>query len=135
MSNALQTQKQEIETKENAERTRATPVFLPNVDILSTEEGIVILADMPGVDEKDVDITIEKNILTINGYVPTLTPVPEGYELAYNECGFGDYQRTFTLTDEIDRDNIEATLKHGVLRLLLPKAPQAQTRKITVKTA
>jgi len=135
MSNALQTQKQEIETKDGAERTRATPVFLPNVDIYSTAEGITIMADMPGVDETNIDITVEKNILTINGYVPSLSPVPEGYELAYSECGFGDYQRSFTLPDEIDRDNIEASLKNGVLHVMLPKAPETQARKITVRTA
>lgn len=133
MSEELQTQKQEMETLEGAERTRATRVYVPRVDILSEENGIVIFADMPGVDENNVDITVEKNVLTINGFVDTTSPAPEGYELAYHEYGVGDYQRSFTLPDEIDRNGIEASLSHGVLRINLPKAPEAQARKITVK--
>lgn len=134
MSDELQTQKQEVETFEGAERTRATRVYVPRVDILSEENGIIIFADMPGVDEQNVDITVEKNVLTINGFVDTTAPAPEGYELAYHEYGVGDYQRSFTLPDEIDRNGIEASLSHGVLRINLPKAPEAQARKITVKT-
>ena len=88
--------------------------------------------DMPGVAEKDIDIMLEKDVLTINGYVANVT-APEGYDLGHGEYGIGDYQRSFTLPDEIDRDNIEASLSHGVLRVTLPKAPEAQTRKITVK--
>lgn len=132
MSNELQAQKQEVETVEGVERTRATRVYLPRVDILSDENGITILADLPGVEEANVDVTVEKEILTINGYVSTLTP--EGYELVYNEYGIGDFQRSFTLPDEIDRDGIEARLSHGVLRLTLPKAPEARARKIAIKT-
>ena len=133
MSNELQTQKQEVETVEGVERTRATRVYVPKVDILSNNEGIVILADMPGVNEQDVDITVEKNVLTINGYVSAQPPAPEGYELAYNEYGVGDFERSFTLSDEIDSSGIEASLSHGVLRIDLPKAPEAQARRITVK--
>lgn len=70
--------------------------------------------------------------MIISGYV--VEDVPEGYELSYGEYGTGDYQRTFTLPDEIDRDAIEASLKEGLLRISLKKAPEAQTRKITVTT-
>jgi HSP20 family molecular chaperone IbpA len=134
MADELQTQKQEAEIVEGAERTRASRVYIPQVDIFSAGDDIVILADMPGVAEEDIDITLEKDVLTINGYVSNVED-PEGYELLHGEYGIGDYQRSFTLPDEVDRDNIEASLSHGVLRLTLPKAPQAQTRKITVKTA
>ena len=133
MADELQTQKQEAEIVEGAERTRASRVYIPQVDIFSAGDDIVILADMPGVAEKDIDITLEKDVLTINGYVSNVED-PQGYELAHGEYGIGDYQRSFTLPDEVDRDNIEASLSHGVLRLTLPKAPEAQTRKITVKT-
>jgi HSP20 family molecular chaperone IbpA len=132
MTDELQTQKQEAEIMEGVERTRASRVYLPQVDIYSASDDIVILADMPGVAEKDIDITLEKDVLTINGYVSTADG-PEGYELVHGEYGIGDYQRSFTLPDEVDRDNIEASLSNGVLRVTLPKAPEAQTRKITVK--
>ena len=75
----------------------------------SADDNIIILADMPGVAEKDIDIMLEKDVLTINGYISSVT-APEGYELAHDEYGIGDYQRNFTLPDEVDRDNIEASL-------------------------
>ncbi|MFL7837961.1 MAG: Hsp20/alpha crystallin family protein [Candidatus Promineifilaceae bacterium] len=132
MADELQTQKQEAEVAEGAERTRASRVYIPQVDIYSDNDNIVILADMPGVADKDIDITLDKDILTINGFISNAAE-PEGYELVHDEYGVGDYRRSFTLPDEIDRDNIEASLSNGVLRVKLPKAPEAQTRKITVK--
>jgi HSP20 family protein len=89
-----------------------------------------VVADMPGVDENSVDITLEQNVLTIDGYAAPVEP--KGHRLAYAEYRVGDYQRRFTLSDQIDRDKIEATVKDGVLRLHLSKvAPTA--RKIAVK--
>jgi len=132
MSDELQVQKQEAEPTEGVERTRASRVYVPKVDIYSDEQGIVILADMPGVDESNVDILLEKDVLTINGFV---TPdEPAGYEMSYGEYGVGDFRRSFTVMEEIDRDSIEAKLNNGVLRVYLPKAPEAQARKISVQT-
>jgi len=126
---------QELEKQEVAEsgteRTRDRPAFVPRADIYETDEAIVVVADMPGVDETTVDITLEKDVLTINGYVEPVSP--EGYSLAYAEYRVGDFQRAFTLSDQVDRDGIEASLKDGVLRLRLPKVTEAKTRKITVK--
>ncbi len=123
------TEKQEV-AESGAERTRDRLAFVPRVDIYETEENIVVVADMPGVDEKSVDITLEKNVLTINGYVELVQP--ENYSLAYAEYRVGDYERSFTLSNEIDQDNIEATLKDGVLTLTLPKVGPT-TKKIAVK--
>lgn len=130
MTDELQTQKQEVQETEGVERTRASRVYVPHVDIFGTDDGIVIFAELPGVSEGEVDITLEKNVLTITGYVSQ--DAPEGYELAHGEYGIGDYQRSFTLPDEIDRNAIEASMKDGLLRVFLKKAPEAQTRKITV---
>lgn len=129
----LQTQKKEVEQSNGSERTRATRVYNPRVDIVSQGNDIMIWAEMPGVSEQDVDITVENNILTINGFISDSLDVPDGYRLAYQEYGVGDFQRTFTLSDEIDRNKIEATLRDGVLKVTLPKAPEAQARKISVK--
>ena len=74
---------------------------------------------------------IEKNILTISAYVEPVTP--EDHSLAFAEYEIGDYQRSFRLSDEIDRANIQATVKDGVLRVYLPKAAAAMARKISVK--
>ena len=123
------TEKQVAETE--AERTRDRPAFVPRADIYETQEAIVVVADMPGVDERSLDITLEKGVLTLNG---TVEPkAHEGYSPAYAEYRVGDYTRSFSLSKEIDQDAIEATLKAGVLRLTLFKVTEAQTRKIAVK--
>lgn len=122
--------KQESETPAGTERTMARKVFVPNVDIVENDETLVLFADMPGVDEHGVDVTIEKNVLTLKGNVGPETPA--GYELSYEEYGIGDYERSFTLSNEIDRDGIHATIKDGVLKLTLPKVKQAIARKVTV---
>lgn len=131
MEKELQTQKQEVQAAEGVERTRAMRVYVPRVDIYSEEDGVVILVEMPGVDENDLDINLEKKVLTISGYVSP--EEPEGYDLTYSEYNIGDYQRSFTLPDEIDTDNIEASISNGVLKMSLRRAPEAQARKITVK--
>lgn len=125
-------QKKEAQVPEQGEPTRARKMYTPDVDIIERKDDIVVIADMPGVDEKTVDITLEKNILTIYGKVDTR--VPEKHPLYLSEYGIGDYQRVFTLTDEVDRDKIQATVKNGVLKILLPKAEVVKTRKISVKT-
>jgi len=126
---ASDTEKQVVETE--AERTRDQPAFRPRVDIYDTDTATVVVADLPGVSEDSVDITVEKGILTINGYVDP--EVPEGYSLVHAEYQVGDFVRQFSLSNEIDQDAIEATLKDGVLRLTLNKVTEAQTKKIAVK--
>jgi HSP20 family molecular chaperone IbpA len=127
----LEIEKQELDTSAGVENTHNSRTFVPRVDIYETENTIVLLADMPGVHENSVDITLEKNILTIIGYAER--QAPENFEPAYAEYQFGNYKRTFALSDEVDREQIQATVKNGVLRLVMPKAEAARTRKITVK--
>lgn len=113
------------------ERAHETPVFTPRVDIRETEAEIVLMADMPGVDETNVSIDIEGSELAIRGaFVPE---GPDGYTLSHREYGNGDYERAFTLGDTIDRSGIKATVKDGVLRLVLPKSKEVQPKRIAVK--
>ncbi|MBI5740477.1 MAG: Hsp20/alpha crystallin family protein [Nitrospirae bacterium] len=120
------------ETREGMhDRTRK--IYSPAVDIIETNNNILVIADMPGVDEKSVNITLEKNLLTIYGM--TDTSVSGDLEGSTAEYGVGDYQRIFSLTDEIDSNNIKATVKEGVLRLVLPKAESARTKRIEVTGA
>lgn len=128
---SLDVQKQELTTADDTERTRECACYVPRADIYELDDDIILLAEMPGVGSKSFDITLEKNVLTINGYGNIETP--EGYSLVLQEYEQGDFQRSFTLSDEIDRDKIEASVKNGVLRLRLPKAGPAKTKKITVK--
>ena len=130
---ALEVQKDEMLPTEGTERTRESRVFIPRADIYEVNEDIFVIVDLPGVDKDNLEISLEKNVLTINGYVSQ--EPPEGYALAYAEYEIGDYERSFRLSNMIDQDKIEATLNDGVLKLRLPKAETAKTRKIAVKTA
>ena len=125
--------KKEASIPEGVERTKLRRVFKPAVDIIEQKEDTVLMADLPGVDEHTLDITLEKNVITIRGTVAT--EIPEGFRLAYGEYDVGDYERAFTLSDEVDKERIQATIKNGVLRLVLPKAAAAKTRKIAVSAA
>ncbi len=132
MSSAIAEQKQEEVTgSQNGEHIRNRRVFVPRSDIYETKETIVVLADMPGVNENSLDITLEKNVLTIHGY--TAQQTEPRLNLVYSECPEGDYRRVFLLSEEVDRDGISATVKNGVLKLVLPKSVKAQARKIAVK--
>lgn len=131
MANENELQKTEARQKGSIERTRAGKTFTPRTDIIEQENSILVIADMPGVDEKSVDINVEKHVLTITGKVE-----PEDFgnhRLAYHEYEVGDYQRQFTLSDQIDVDGIEAGISNGVLRLELPKSEAVKPRKIEVK--
>jgi HSP20 family protein len=125
-----QIQKQESQDLQSVERTRWGKVFTPAVDILETQNELRLYADMPGVDQKSINITIDQGVLTIEGNVDT-SPIAE-YELEYQEYDIGDYQRSFTLTDSVDQEKISANYTNGVLELILPKAEEAKPRKITV---
>ena len=123
-------EKQEVE-ETGAERIRDRKAFVPRVDIYETDDQIVLAADVPGVDQDSVEITLEKSLLTVNGYVEP--EAPEGYDIAYAEYDVGDFERSFRLSNQIDQEKIKATVKDGVLRLVLPKIGPAKTRKIAVK--
>jgi HSP20 family protein len=107
-------------------------LFVPAVDIFENEKEITVLADMPGVDGKSVDIDLRENTLTIQGRIDR----QEGEKEAsvYREFNWGDYFRQFTISDVIDRNKITAKMDQGVLRLTLPKAEKAKPQKIKVST-
>lgn len=119
------------ETQSGCEQIRQRRVFTPRTDIFETSEDIVVLADMPGVHENNVDITLEQNTLTLNGFVEACSH--GGYSLTFGEYGIGDYYRRFTLPNAVDRESISATMKNGVLKLVLPKSNGAKLRKIAVR--
>jgi len=124
--------KQELDKVDRVERTRSGAVYMPLTDIVETRDDIWVYADMPGVDEKNLGVTVENDLLTIEACVRS--EVPSEFELVYGEYGVGDYLRTFTLSDSIDRSKIEASIRNGVLKLRLPKAEPAKAKKIEVKS-
>jgi HSP20 family molecular chaperone IbpA len=120
----------EIEPRKETEKTSPRKIYTPPVDIIERDEDVLLIADMPGVDENSVEVTLEKDILSIYGKVNT--EIPEGYKPVISEYEISDYKRVFALSDEIDRENIQATVKNGVLKLTLPKVEAVKTRKIPV---
>ncbi len=118
---------------QNRETRPNRPVFVPPSDIYETNDSLIVLAEMPGVPPDGVDITLERRVLTIRGR--SATNEHSGYQRVYSEYADGDYERVFTLSENIDRDRIEATLKDEVLHLVLPKAEAAKARRIELKTS
>jgi len=119
--------------RESGQRMPTRPVFLPPADIYETQNHLVVMTEMPGVPPDGVDITLERRVLTIRGR--STTNEHRGYQRVYNEYADGDYERVFTLSENIDRDRIEATLRDGVLHLMLPKAEVARARRIELKAS
>ena len=105
--------------------------FTPTTDILETAEALVVLCDMPGVDDASVEVTVEKRILTVVGR--TQASPPEGYRLVHREHRAGDFRRTFRLSEAVNVDGIEATVKDGLLTVTLAKAEAERSRSIEVK--
>ncbi|MBM9577351.1 Hsp20/alpha crystallin family protein [Leptospira sp. 201903070] len=105
-------------------------ILTPRVDVYSDDENIYLLADLPGVEEKDVQVQIEKDQLSISG--KTVERNIPG-ELRYSEYRTGEYRRSFTLTEAVEEDKISALYKNGVLNLTLPKR-KPLVKKIEVRT-
>ncbi|MGA1193413.1 MAG: Hsp20/alpha crystallin family protein [Kiritimatiellia bacterium] len=125
---------QEVMQKETAVAERPElPAVMPAVNLYEREHEVVIVADMPGVSEKNVDITVEKHVLTVTGRADWTEPA--GYDLRYREFAPAEFRRVFSLTSDLDADNIKAVMKHGVLTLTLPKTEKAKPRKIEVLAA
>lgn len=120
------------ETSVGREQTRSEENFgTPPVDIYEDERGLVVIADLPGVDASALDVGVERGVLTIRGranHLVTGQPLHREYELS-------GFYRQFQLPDEVDSARIEAELKIGVLFLRLPRTERAKPRRIEVKTA
>lgn len=129
MSETQVTQRKE-QAAEKIQPPEMDTIYVPNVDIYEDVEGVRMLADMPGVDERSVDVTIENNVLTIEG--KARLDGPDGYELIGQEYGVGRYRRDFTLSDAVDTEGIKARVRHGVLEVTLPIRQVVKTRKINI---
>ena len=103
-----------------AEKEEPNRVFSPRTDVYETAKAVVVKADVPGLSEADVEITLERDILTIGGSA---------------DEGGRRYGRRFALSQQVDQEQIEAVLNNGVLQVKLPKAERALARKVEVKRA
>lgn len=111
------------------EETRAR-YLTPAVDIFETEAGLTLVADVPGLSKDELNVGIDKGVLTIEGEVGAIN----GANGLLNEFAVAGYHRQFRLSEEIDPERTTAELNNGVLTLHLPKAEAAKPKKIAIKT-
>ncbi len=121
---------QTSEDRKPEESARERFLFSPPIDIFETDEGLVLHADLPGVSIKTLELQVQDNKLTLFGRVHPVVP-PEA-RTVHQEYGVGDFLRSFILSDEVDHERITATMTNGVLKVVLPKAPQPKPRRIEV---
>jgi HSP20 family molecular chaperone IbpA len=122
-----------IEVQARRERPQPAETLLPLVDVWQDESEVThLVAEMPGVANEDVRVEVDKGVLTISGKASWQEPPPEKYSPTYLGFTNGEFYRAFALSDEIDRDKIAANMCCGVLKLMLPKAEAAKTRRIEI---
>lgn len=121
-------QKRELDKKQ--ETTVPARTFVPVADIFEAENALTLILEMPGVDKGHVDISVEADVLTIDGRLDFSKY--EGMQPVYTEYNVGHYRRSFSLSNKIDQGKIAAEMKDGVLTLTLPKAEEAKPRRIAI---
>lgn len=121
-----------VNESDRAEATHTGPLVAPAVDIFENSDAITLLADMPGVAVKDLEIDLNEGMLTITGRAGY--PASDNEQEVMTEFSPATFQRKFTLSQSVDQAKIEARLDDGVLRLKLPKAERAKPRKIKVQS-
>ena len=106
-------------------------LFAPSFDVKEDKDGYVFRADLPGVKEEDLEISLTGNRLTISGKREQ-EKREQGETYYASERSYGSFSRAFTLPDGTDAENVKAELKNGVLQVTVPKKPEVQPRKITI---
>jgi HSP20 family protein len=111
---------------------RQLSAFTPTFEVKETNEAFTLKADVPGVEEKNLDIAVHNGVLTVSGHREA-EERKEGESFALYERQYGSFTRSFSLPDIADSDRIDANLDKGVLTLVVPKRAEAQPRKISIK--
>jgi HSP20 family protein len=121
-------EKKELAAKE--EKTVPGRYYIPYTDIYETDETLTVVMEMPGVEKKDLSVTLENDVLRVDGRIDFSKY--EGMEPVYTEYNVGHYTRSFTLSNKIDQEKINAQLDGGVLTLTLPKVKDVLPRQIAI---
>jgi HSP20 family protein len=118
-------------TARGQERDLISSTWTPSVDIYETENELILTAEVPGIDEKDIEIKVEDNTLSIRG---ERTLDKETKEENYHriERSYGSFFRSFSIPQFIDQDKIEAEHESGVLRIVMPKRPESKPKTVKV---
>jgi HSP20 family protein len=130
MNKLFDTRFGELQTGDNS--NVVTSSWTPTVDIKEEEKRFVLYADLPGINPKDIEITMEQGVLTVKGE----RPIPKDEDYAnYKrvERAYGTFHRRFSLPDSADPAGIQANGRNGVLEISIPKHERVQPRKITVE--
>jgi HSP20 family protein len=122
---------EETFTSRGEEKDLVAGTWTPSVDIYETENALILSAEVPGIDENDIEIKIEDNTLTLSGERKF---EKETKEESYHriERAYGSFYRSFTLPNYINQDKIEAHHENGVLKITMPKKPELKPRKVNV---
>lgn len=107
------------------------PTFVPAFEVKETKEGFVFKADLPGVEEKDLDVSVTGDRITISGKRETEHKEESDRYYAF-ERSYGSFSRSFTLPEDVNAEGVQASLKDGVLTVMLPKKPEVKARKIPI---
>jgi HSP20 family protein len=126
------TERNDERTVQAREETRSSEKFIkPAVNIIETEEGLTLTADIPGASKDSLDVNVEKGILTITAPVSRDMPGNAGY----TEFELASYYRQFSIPESLDHVKAKADLANGILTLRIPKAEAAKPRKIEIKVS
>lgn len=113
--------------------TEEEPTFVPAFEVKETKDAFIFKADLPGVEEKDLDINVTGDRLTISGKRESEKKEESERYYAY-ERSYGTFSRSFTLPEGVNPEGVQATLKDGVLNMTLPKKAEVKSRKIQIGT-
>jgi HSP20 family protein len=126
---ALEVQnKKELVSKE--EKTVPARYYVPATDIYETEDALTVVMEVPGVERKDIDINLERDVIRVEAHIDPSKY--DGLDPLYTEYNVGHFARSFTLSGKIDQQQIGAQLEDGVLTLTLRKAKDAMPRRIAI---
>jgi HSP20 family protein len=103
----------------------------PAVELIEKSDSYIVRAELPGVKKDDVDVSLSEGVLTLRGERKQTAETSDG-EIHYREITYGDFERSFTLSKDVDSDKIAASYENGILEVTLPKAAVVQPKKIEV---
>jgi HSP20 family protein len=123
-----------VEGRSFAPAAQGQGVVMPSLDVHESEQAYTVTAELPGIDPKDVEISLDDNALTLRGEKRSERKEEEGGR-RYSERSYGRFERTIPFEAEVDADRVEATCENGVLKVTLPKNAKARdkSRRIAIK--
>lgn len=124
------TQAKNVAKNEVCESAQAERVFRPAADLYETLEGYGVVLNIPGVGQNDVNVTVERGILSVQA--PYKVDVPEGSRILHREFVGGSFQRSFRIPDDAGSDAIRANLQNGQLTIVLQKKAESRPRRISL---